>query len=209
MQDKPTISARSIACVCKRCGAAFSVERSRFNAGKGHYCSQACYFARAGDPVERFWSLVKKDGPIPAHRPELGPCWPWQGRTKRKYGVLRVGSRNATAHRRVWELARGPIPDGLEVLHHCDNPPCCNPDHLFLGTQGDNIRDMVQKGRARSGGTRGETHGMAKLTEAQVRAIRGRYAGGGETLFTLAAEFGVTFSMIGMIVRRQSWKHVA
>jgi hypothetical protein len=75
-------------------------------------------------------------------------CWPWQGGRKVKgYGRLMRDYKDLQSHRVAWEETFGPIPDGLQVLHHCDNPPCCNPAHLFLGTPGDNVRDMVAKGR--------------------------------------------------------------
>jgi hypothetical protein len=91
------------------------------------------------------------------------------------------------AHRRAWELTHGPITDGLHCLHHCDHPPCCNPSHLFLGAPADNVADMVAKGRQargdRSGSrlyperlARGEGHYRARVTDAQVVAIRARHA---------------------------------
>ncbi len=93
---------------------------------------------------ERFWSHVD--------RGSEDECWCWTGATMGKgYGVLkRPGERlNISAHRAAFELTRGTISDGLHVLHHCDNPPCCNPKHLFLGTNGDNVADMIAKGRHR------------------------------------------------------------
>jgi hypothetical protein len=108
---------------------------------------------------ERFWSKVQKtDG-----------CWSWMAnRTIDGYGVLRLGDKNQRVHRIMWELTYGPIPVGLNVLHHCDNPGCVNPEHLFLGSQKDNGEDMSRKGRA----PRGERQGGHKLTEAHVRKIR-------------------------------------
>lgn len=99
--------------------------------------------------AKRFWSRVDKDGPVPAHRPDLGPCWVFTGSDKGPWGHGRMHARKerTLAHRLSWEMANGPIPDGLQVLHHCDNGACVRPDHLFLGTQADNMRDMDAKGR--------------------------------------------------------------
>jgi hypothetical protein len=93
------------------------------------------------DPAARFWAKVQRgEG-----------CWEWQGANNGKgYGCFgKEGSRPYYAHRFSWELHAGPIPDGLFVLHRCDNRRCVNPEHLFLGTQGDNMRDMIAKGRGR------------------------------------------------------------
>ena len=99
---------------------------------------------------DRFWGKVEKNGPVPEHRPGLGRCWIWLGaRIENDYGVVRVNGKNNGAHRISWELTNGPIPEGLWALHHCDNPPCVNPSHLFLGTNTDNQRDCVSKGRDR------------------------------------------------------------
>lgn len=95
---------------------------------------------------EKFWPKVDKDGPIV--RPELGKCWKWLCCTTDKgYGITNVDRHNIIASRASWIIHHGSIPDGMFVLHKCDNPPCTNPDHLFLGTRGDNFRDALQKGR--------------------------------------------------------------
>ena len=137
-------------------------------------------------------------------------CWLWTAHRKSKgYGQLsRTGQHGgmAAAHRASWELHRGPIPDGLWVLHHCDTPPCVNPDHLFLGTHADNVADMIAKGRPGGPYRRGESHCQAKLTEADVRKIR---AAKGLLLRELAAQYGVSPNTIGKVRRREQWAHVS
>lgn len=102
------------------------------------------------------------------------------------------------AHRLSYIAFIGPIPDGMCVLHRCDRPACINPEHLWLGTDADNMRDKCEKGRHRCGA--GESHGMAKLTDADVSAIRSKYATGNILQRELAAEFGVAQSHVSMIL---------
>lgn len=137
---------------------------------------------------------------------EPDACWPWTGTIRRKgYGQLSHQRRAILAHRLAWELAHGPIPEGLQVCHRCDNPPCCNPAHLFLGTAADNQRDKRQKGRA----ARGEANGGGrKLTEADVVAMREELAAGA-TLTDLSGRFGVSLPMVAAIRDRRKWSHVA
>lgn len=147
--------------------------------------------------TERFWTRVNK----------TDTCWLWTGcKDRNGYGLIGKGGRNGGcffAHRLSWELHNGPIPDNLYVCHHCDIPLCCRPDHLFLGSQLDNIRDCSRKGRMHTG----EANGGSKLTENQVREIRARYASG-ERIYAIAGAFGVNQSCISMIVHRKSWKHI-
>jgi hypothetical protein len=139
-------------------------------------------------------------------------CWPWAAaRDRDGYGVLSGPNRKQLrAHRVAWMLAVGPIPDGLHVLHRCDNPPCVNPAHLWLGTNADNSADMARKGRAATGlangaytqadrRPRGEAHGRAKLTDADVAAIRAAY-GSGEAQADIARRYNVGRAHVWRIV---------
>lgn len=150
--------------------------------------------------AERFWKRVQ-------HGPS---CWLWSGAVgNHGYGVFSVGHQYYTAHRFSYELAHGPIPEGMFVCHTCDNRRCVNPDHLFLGTPADNIHDMYSKGRQKIGvKARGEQHWHTTLTEEQVQAIRSEYGKGGVILRTLAERYDVSLQTIHRIVKRQVWKHL-
>lgn len=134
-------------------------------------------------------------------------CWLWSGhRSADGYGKLTIGRSAQLAHRVSWQLHHGPIPAGLRVLHRCDNPPCVNPDHLFLGTQADNVRDMHAKNRARKALWMASP--FAKLTDDDVRAIRREYAGRRVSQQSLATRFGVSQHLVSRIVRGTLWRHV-
>lgn len=148
--------------------------------------------------AERFESAIE--------RVTESGCWLWTGTTIRGYGVLYTGSRSdktrrmVYAHRLAWELTRQPIRDGLFVLHRCDVPACCNPDHLYLGTHDDNMADRTARGRV----PKGEKHNQARLTAAQVREIRAS----NKTQAALAARYGVSESAICHAVSRRTWRNV-
>jgi hypothetical protein len=167
----------------------------------------------------RFWTKVDKSG--------ANGCWIWTAaRSSHGYGKIGGPSRRILkAHRVAWELVHGSIPEGFLVCHHCDNPPCVNPDHLYLGTHKDNSRDMVVRGRAkryqgppptgdRHGSrtmphrvARGSRNGFSKLTERDaqwvwaLRALGYQYA-------EIAAVFGVSTATVSRILRRKNWTHV-
>jgi len=147
--------------------------------------------------AERFWKKVAKSS----------ECWVWTGgRLGGKYGRIRYLRDDVWtheyAHRVSWELHFGTIPEGLWVLHECDNPPCVRPDHLFLGTQLDNINDMLFKKRGRNGSSVGVLHGRAKLSESEVYAIRKR-VDSDETIGSVAEEYRVSSTLIRYIKQRQ------
>lgn len=130
-------------------------------------------------------------------------CWEWTGACTRGYGAIRVAGRQEKAHRVAYEHLVGRIPAGQSVLHRCDNRRCINPDHLFLGTALDNMRDREAKGRANR--VHGERHHAAKLTADQVRTIRARAAEGSKAL---AREFGLNSRHVRAILTRNAWKGI-
>jgi endogenous inhibitor of DNA gyrase (YacG/DUF329 family) len=190
---------------CAACGAPISggkpSERRRF-------CSQQCYRALTVPIADRFWPKVNKNGPT--IRLELGPCWPWTGATD-GHGYGRIGrgradEGNVGAHVVSWEIHRGPVPDGLFVLHHCDNPPCVRPDHLFVGTIQDNSDDMKAKGRS-AGAHKGSANHGAILNEALVQEMRRRHAAGG-TIAAVARACRVAYMPAWYAITGRTWQHV-
>jgi hypothetical protein len=145
--------------------------------------------------VNRFWEKVVK-----------GPeCWEWTaGKQYSGYGRFWLDGKKVGAHRHSWALENGPIPEGMHVLHRCDNPGCCNPAHLFLGTHADNVADMASKGRQQ----RGESNGKAKLTELEVRVLR-RYLATDISVRALARHMGVNESTLHNIKHNRKWRHLS
>ena len=121
--------------------------------------------SRSGTPTTPIVddARVSRDGPAPAHAPELGSCWIWTGaRQTQGYGMVSRGGRVAGAHRISWVEAHGDIPRGQSVLHRCDNPPCVRPSHLWLGTSRDNAIDRQTKGRGGRGDGRARREGRSR-----------------------------------------------
>jgi hypothetical protein len=186
--------------------------------------------------IERFWSKVNKNGPTMPNMKTC--CWVWTGwKLKRKWNYGRFDllpeRKNRGAHQVSWELSNGPIPVGLSVCHHCDNPPCVRPDHLWLGTHQQNLQDRDAKGRQARGINsgaalhpdriaRGERNGKKtkpectprgercshKLAENEVREIR-RLASNGIPARLLGPRYGVTRQCVTLILKGKNWRHVA
>lgn len=157
--------------------------------------------------ADRFWAHVDKNGPIPQHVPEIGPCWVWTGsKHKPGYGNMKLpgGLSTVACHRVSWEIHCGTIPDKLFVLHRCDNRSCVRPDHLWLGTHQDNNDDRDRKGRH----SKGENQPRAKLTNDGVRHIR-ELAATGMSRKKIAKQLGVSPSRIDCIIWGRAWKHVS
>jgi hypothetical protein len=170
------------------------------------------------DQATHFWSKVKAG--------ERDQCWPYGGgRTARGYGVYAIKSagrrkRMFMAHRVAFFLSNGFIDNSKDVCHSCDNPPCCNGAHLFLGTALDNLLDASAKGRMLQWKERnpaiiypermprGITHGKAKLTDEQVSDIRKRYSPPMVTVYKLAKEFKVAWQTVDKIVKGKAWRHL-
>jgi len=209
--------------ICHACQRSFYGDtRHGRKAGK-RYCSLQCFRPNSFLPLaERFWSFVLK----------TETCWLWQSyRNDQGYGQYRIkdSGRKIYAHRLAYELTYGLILPGLFCCHHCDTPHCVRPGHLFLGTQRDNMRDMMNKQRNMHVVcpellARGERHGrrlhperyprgeqqfLAKLTETRVQEIRAMYANNQGGYRTLARIFGVSPTLIRYIVLRKIWTHVA
>ena len=149
----------------------------------------------------RFWSKVDKTGPL---HPVLGRCWVWTGgKYQNGYGMFWYKGKNRGAHRIAWEINEGVDPGELAVLHHCDNPSCVRPSHLFLGTDSDNTKDMYSK--VRDGAPEGETCHFAKLTESKVQKIRNQCREG-LSVQVVARNFDVSRSTVYRILEGTTWK---
>ena len=199
----------------KKIPAQCAICRSTFwsvKAKRARFCSPRCNGVEQSRLAvsrlsERFWSKVNREGPIPEHRPELGPCWVWTySRDQKGYGHFGALKRKVTrAHRVAWFLEHGSWPQPC-ALHKCDNRACVRPDHLFEGDNADNMRDMVAKGRDRH--LAGSQNGRAKLSEEQVSEIRRRLAAG-ERQNALAREFGIGLTTMSHLANGHTWRSVA
>ena len=134
-------------------------------------------------------------------------CWLWTGALSRGYGQVTFNKRHLYAHRLIWELATKEAPRDLQLCHRCDTPSCVRPDHMFLGTQKQNVRDAISKGRFKSGVSLGENNGFAKITAAGVLEIRRRF-NAGESARRIAPDFGISKSQAWNIATMKSWRHV-
>lgn len=159
------------------------------------------YYQRFKSLEERFWEKVDK---------KLDDeCWNWLAFLNEDgYGKFRIRKNEAMigAHRASWIIHFGEIPEGLQVLHHCDNPACVNPKHLFLGTHLDNMEDRTRKGR--NIGFKGDENPNSKLSKDDVRLLRESYVPGYYNCIELADRFGISVASVYRIVGNRGWKHI-
>lgn len=197
------IRARSRDVICAECKKPFDrgYAINGIRATKPQFCSRACNTAAMAQKAQvniakRFWSRVDKRSPE--------ECWLWKGRRHANgYGSFDLGGRPHQASRMAFTLTKGD-PGDLHVCHSCDNPPCCNPSHLWLGTPKDNHADMIAKGRQRYNAARGEKCSKSKLTRNDVLYIRASTA----PHKALGRQFGVSGTAIAHIRKRKNWAHV-
>lgn len=185
-------------CRCQ-CGGEGEVAAKHLLSGAskscGCLCSEASATRAAGRAVPFEDRLTRNDAT---------GCLEWQGsRDRDGYGTLRAGRRDHKAHRVAYERAHGPVPAGRVVCHTCDNPPCCEPSHLFLGTVAENNADRQSKGRQ----ARGVRSAWAKLTDHMVRQVRALVASGASQQ-AVADLFGIHQTTVSAIHRRRAWAHV-
>ena len=173
------------------------------NGASQKYCSRACYYKSMVGKLKKRKPAIDKLKERTEVNLESG-CWIWTGgKLRGGYGSLRADGRTRAAHRVSFEIVRGPIPDGMDLLHSCDNPACVNPDHLSVGTDVDNSNDKIAKGRQAR--LKGSANGNAKLTEADVIAIRDSK---GATCSELMERYGASSSQITKIRSGRSWSHL-
>ena len=181
---------------CAHCEIPFDVYPSGI--GVRVHCSRKCLGASRANSAGRFWQRVDKLGP--------DECWEWQGKrdAKNGYGGLHWMGKTMRAHRVALSLVDGDWDNRLLVCHSCDNPRCCNPAHLWRGTNKDNMLDKKTKNRSGHGAARGEKSGTAKLTAEQVTEIRNSPLSGSQ----LSRRYGVARNYIFAIKSRISWRHI-
>lgn len=177
--------------ICSFCKKEF-----KRNAIRAPFCTKKCASAFYKKPPKvRFWQMVSKST----------TCWNWTGSTyPHGHGMFNIhwGKSPIRAHRFSWEIHRGRIPSGMCVLHKCDVPACVNPEHLFIGTQLDNVRDMISKKRHAFG----ERNGHSKLKIRDILLIRKLWPSLPQ--YKLAKKFGIDQGHVSNIIRGKAWKTI-
>lgn len=152
---------------------------------------------------ERFWSKVDKNAD--------NGCWEWTGCIRNGYGRISINDKMYQAHRVSWEIVNGEIPEGLFICHHCDNRKCIKPSHLFLGTNSDNMQDMIKKGRGNFNHPNikiGEKNGASKLKNHEVRAIKHLAQSKIASINSLRKLYNISYNTIHCLLNEKTWKHI-
>ena len=182
-------------------------KKAKYNLKKGYpqYCSKECV------DKHRPWAKEKRKTLKESFFNKLiiteeDSCWGWRGslHKKHKHGKLRHSGQDYLAYRLSWEFHRGVIPPNISVCHSCDNRACCNPKHLFLGTQKDNVKDMVHKNRQ----AKGEKIYGAVLTPFKVRFIRRLWKTNTYNMVQIANLMEINYQTIVKVIQRKTWRHV-
>lgn len=184
--------------ICQTCGKEFFARAYQIKIGTGKYCSAGCRGKGVNKPIpveDRIMKFINVK--------DENECWEFTGfKNKDWYGI--IGTSNGkceSAHRIIYKIHNKEILENMVVMHTCDNPSCCNPKHLVLGTQNDNIQDMISKGRF-------VPRNMSfKLTEEQMNGIRNKYTGKRGEKVKLAKEYNVVITTITNILNNKSWKN--
>ncbi len=185
--------------ICVQCNKNFLTRKSIINAGYGRFCSLSCSITKRNYALklsseEIFWANLEKLND--------NECWVYtKCISTAGYGRIQINRKFISAHRFSYQLHFGDIPEGMFVCHHCDNPPCCNPYHLFLGTSSDNSNDMAAKFR----NDKGEEHWNNKLNEAQVLEIKSLIKNG-DPVSVIAKMYGIHVNTIYDIRNNRIWK---
>ncbi|MDE2097976.1 MAG: HNH endonuclease [Patescibacteria group bacterium] len=196
--------ATALTATCKQCGRAFSPTRRERPTLLCNRCNRRFLGLSKPERVALFWSHVNKDGP--ASTVELGACWVWTGGMMASgYGRFWWNGHDRPSNRVAWEINHGEGPGDMHVLHRCDNRKCVRPDHLFLGTNLDNVRDMLDKGRHWSG--KGEANGRARLRSVDIPILRAKHAAG-QSIRSLAKSYGMSRTTIQRAINGQTWTHL-
>jgi len=161
------------------------------------YCSLKCYYQLSKNKPEDVWKQI--------NRKSEDECWEWIGKSLSKgYGHLRINNKDCYSHRMVYIETYGSIPEGLCILHTCNNPKCCNPKHLYVGTHADNMEQMSKDGRSNMG----EKHPNSRLSNQIIIKIRFLYSTGKYSQKCLGKMVGVSQGQISRIIKKDGWKHI-
>jgi HNH endonuclease len=186
--------------ICETCGSEFLAWPYKIREGKARFCNRDCIAETLEEIRNRLFNQIEIGDP--------NECWPFKGWCNDQgYGIILVRGQKTRAHRLVYELTVSPLGE-MKACHTCDNPTCCNPDHIFPGTTKDNADDMMSKGRGGYRTFRGEDHGNSKLTSEQVLEIRRLVQEGNLRYREIAERFDIAISTVGHIKTNRLWKHL-